>query len=50
VLEQERRPAGLDDAVDDLGDLEVGIDLSCDATKLVLALEERDPFAEVSRR
>ena len=27
VLEQERRPAALDDAVDDLGDLEVGVDL-----------------------
>ena len=50
VLEQERRPAGLDDAVDDLGDLEVGIDLRRDALQLALALEERDPLAEVFRR
>ncbi len=50
VLEQERRPARLDDAVDDLGDLEVGVDLGGDAPKLALALEERDPLAEISRR
>ena len=50
VLEQERRPPGLDDAVDDLGDLEVGVDLGGDAPKLALALEERDPLAEVSGR
>ena len=47
VLEQERRPAGLDDAVDDLGDLEVGVDLGRDADELALLLEERDPLAEV---
>ena len=50
VLEQERRPAGLDDAVGDLGDLEVGVGLGGDAPQLALALEERDPLAEVSRR
>ncbi len=49
VLEQQRRTARLDDAVDDLGDLEVGVDLGRDAAKLALALEERDPLAEVSR-
>jgi hypothetical protein len=47
VLEQERRPAGLDDAIDDLGDLEVGIDLCGDADELALALEERDPLPQV---
>ena len=47
VLEQERRPAGLDRAVDDLRDLEVGIDLGGDADELALALEQRDPVAEV---
>ena len=31
VLEQKRGPAGLDDAIDDLGDLEVGVDLGRDA-------------------
>ncbi len=50
VLEQERGPARLDDAVDDLGDLEVGVDLGRDAPQLALALEERDPLAEVSGR
>ena len=49
VLEQERRPAGLDGAVDDLGDLEVGIDLGGDAHELALALEQRDPVAEILR-
>ena len=47
VLEQERRPAGLDDAVDDLGDLEVGVDLGRDADELALLLEEGDPLAQV---
>ena len=50
VLEQQRRPAGLDDAIDDLGDLEVGVGLDWDAAKLALALEERDPLAEVAGR
>ena len=47
LLEQERRPAGLDGAIDDLGDLEVGIDLGGDADELALALEQRDPVAKV---
>ena len=50
MLEQQRRPAGLDRAVDDLGDLEVGIDLGGDADELALALEQRDPRAEVGGR
>ena len=50
VLEEERRPARLDDAVGDLGDLEVGVGLDGDAPQLALALEERDPLAEISRR
>ena len=49
VLEEERRAAGLDDAVDDLRHLEVRIDLRGDADELALALEERDPLAEVVR-
>ena len=47
--EQQRRPAGLDGAVDDLGDLEVGIDLGVDADELALALEQRDPVAKTRR-
>ncbi len=50
VLEEKRRPTGLDDPVDDLGDLEVGVGLCGDAPQLALALEERDPLAEISRR
>ena len=49
VLEEQRRPARLDDPVDDLRDLEVGVDLGRDAPQLALALEERDPLAEVFR-
>ena len=49
ILEQERRPAGLHRAVDDLRDLEVGIDLGRDADELALALEQRDPVAEILR-
>jgi len=48
-LEQERGAAGLDRAVDDLGDLEVWVDLGRDADELALALEERDPVAKVTR-
>ena len=48
VLEQQRRPAGLDRPVDDLGDLEVRVDLGADADELALALEQRDPVAEVA--
>jgi hypothetical protein len=50
ALEQERRTAGLDHAIGDLGDLEVGVDLGGDAPQLAFALEERDPLAEISRR
>ena len=39
LLEQQRRPAGLDRAVDDLRDLEVRVDLGRDADELALALE-----------
>ena len=47
ILEQKRRPAGLDDAIRDLGDLEIGVDLGGDADELPFLLEERDPFAQV---
>ena len=43
-------PAGLDGAVDDLGHLEVRVDLGADADELALALEERDPLAQVGGR
>jgi hypothetical protein len=47
VLEEERRPAGLDDAVRDLGDLDVGVRLRpMMRSQLACALEERDPLAE----
>ena len=48
ALEEERRAAGLDGAVDDLGHLEVRVDLGGDADELALALEERDPLAQVA--
>ena len=50
VLEEERRPARLHGAVDDLGDLELRIDLCADANELPFALEHRDPRAQVGRR
>jgi hypothetical protein len=50
ALEEQRGPAGLDDPVDDLRDLEVGIDLCRHARELALALEERDPVPEVLQR
>ena len=43
-------PPRFDDAIDDLGDLEVGVGLGRDTPELALALEERDPLAEVSGR
>ena len=49
ALEQQRRAAGLDGAVDDLGDLEVRVDLGGDANELALALEQRDPVAQVAQ-
>ena len=48
VLEQQRRPAGLDDAVVDLCDLEVRVDLCPDPNELALALE-RAIQAQVGR-
>ena len=48
VVEEERRAARLDRAVDDLRDLEVRIDLGANANELALALEQRDPVAEVA--
>jgi hypothetical protein len=50
ILEQQRRPAGLDRAVDDLRHLEVGVDLRGDADELALAFEERDPVAKILQR
>jgi hypothetical protein len=50
VLEQQRRASRLDHAVDDLGHLEMRVDLGGDAPKLALALEQRDPFAQVAGR
>ncbi len=50
LLEQEGGPTGLDDAVDDLGDLEIGVDLGGDADELTLFLEEGDPRTQVGRR
>ena len=50
LLEQKRRAAGLHDAIGDLGDLEVRVGLDGDPSQLALALEERDPLAEVSGR
>jgi len=49
-LEQQRRPAGPHDAVDDLRDLEIGVDLSGDPDELAFALEERDPVAKIFQR
>ena len=47
ALEEERRAARLDGSVDDLGDLEVRVDLGGDANELALALEQADPVAQV---
>ena len=47
VAEQQRGPAGLDDAVGDLADLEVRIDLGRDLDQLPLAPEQVDPLAQV---
>jgi hypothetical protein len=46
VLEQQRRPVGLDRAVDHLLYLEVWVDLGADADELALALEERNPLPQ----
>ena len=50
VLEQQRRPAALHRPVDDLRDLEVGVDLGGDADELALAFEQADPLAQVAGR
>jgi len=50
VLEQQRRPARLDGAVDDLRHLELRVDLGADAHELAFALEERYPLAQVASR
>ena len=46
-LEQQRRPAGLQDAVADLGHLEPRVDLDRDALQLAALLELREEVAEV---
>src|SRR5207248_3833667 len=46
-LEEERRPAGLDRAVDDLGDLEIRVDLGGDSNQLTLALQQGNPLAKI---
>ena len=47
VAEQQRRAAGLDDAIGDLADLEVRVDLGGDLGQLPLAPEQVDPLAQV---
>ena len=49
ALEQQRRPVGAHRPIDDLGHLEVRVDLGRDADELALALEQRDPVAQVER-
>ena len=49
TLEQQRRPVGAHRPVDDLGHLEMRVDLGRDADELALALEQRDPVAQVER-
>src|SRR5207302_5401759 len=46
-LEEERRAAGLDRAVDDLRDLEIRVDLGGDSNQLTLALEQGNPLAKI---
>ena len=47
VAEEQRGAAGLDDAVGDLADLEVRVDLGRDLDQLALAPEQVDPLAQV---
>ena len=49
ALEQQRGAARLHGPVDDLGDLEVGVDLGRDANELTLVLEQANPLAQVGR-
>ncbi len=48
LLEQERRTARPNSSLDDLGHLEVRVDLGRDPNELALALEKRDPLAQVA--
>ena len=50
TLEEQRRPARLDRAIDDLRHLEARVDLGGDPHELALSLEERDPLAQVPGR
>ena len=45
--EEERRPLRAHRAIDDLGHLELRVDLDRDTSELALALEQRDPVAQV---
>src|SRR6185437_16479117 len=50
VLEEQRWPARLDDAVGDLGDFELGGDGRGDALKLALLLQKRHEVAQILKR
>ena len=50
VLEEQRRPARLDGAVGDLGDLQVAADGLRDATEVALVFKEGDEFSEIAKR
>ncbi len=47
VLEEQRRPAGLVHPVDDLTDLQVGVDLGLDALELALALQSPEEGSKI---
>ena len=49
VLEQQRRAAGAHDALDDLGDLEVRVDLGLDAAEVPAALQTREEVAQIGK-
>jgi hypothetical protein len=49
IVEEESRAAGLDRPVDDLGHLEIGVDLGLDLDQLAGSAKLVDPGAEVSR-
>ena len=46
-LEEQRRAPGLDRPVDDLGGLEIRVDLGVDLDELALPLQQGDPVAQV---
>ena len=50
VLEKQGRPARLDGAVGDLGDLKVAADGLRDATQVALFFQEVDEISEVAKR